>query len=125
MRSPQIILGQQSELVLGNLDARRDWGWAPDYVEAMCLAIRHDPADDYVIATGQSHRIAEFVEAAFAHVGITDWRSYVRVDDEFARPADAPEQVGDPARALAELGWKPTVTFAELVARMVDADLSS
>ena len=118
-----IAEGGSEPLVLGTLDVRRDWGWAADYIDAMCLAIRHEVADDYIIATGKSHTIADFVTAAFAHVGITDWSSYVRIDDEFGRPADPPELVGDASKALAQLGWRPTVEFTELVARMVDADL--
>jgi GDPmannose 4,6-dehydratase len=123
----RIAAGRQDHLSLGTLDVRRDWGWAPDYVDAMCLAIRHTvadeyAADDYIVATGESHTVADFVAAAFAHVGISDWSARVRIDEAFARPADAPELVGDPAKAYRELGWKPTVTFGEMVARMVEAD---
>jgi GDPmannose 4,6-dehydratase len=119
----QIANGELDQLTLGTMDVRRDWGWAPDYIDAMTLAVRHEVADDYVIATGQSHTIADFVGAAFAHVGITDWAPLVRIDDQYGRPNDPPELVGDSAKAFAELGWKPTVMFDELVARMVDADL--
>jgi GDPmannose 4,6-dehydratase len=119
----RIAAGTEDHLSLGALDVRRDWGWAPDYVDAMCLAARHDVADDYIVASGQSHTVADFVTAAFARVGITDWTALVRLDPQFARPGDAPELVGDPAKAREQLGWKPTVTFAELVARMVEADL--
>ncbi len=119
----QIAEGSTEPLVLGTLDVRRDWGWAADYVDAICRAIRHETADDYVIATGQSHTIADFVSAAFAHVGISDWADYVRIDEQFGRPADPPELVGDASKAFAQLGWRPSVGFDEVVARMVDADL--
>lgn len=111
------------QLALGNLEARRDWGWAPDYVEAMVRAARHTVADDFVIATGQAHSVEDFVEAAFARVGIADWRAHVRVDPRFVRPVDAHVQVGDSSKARRALGWAPTVGFAELVGRMVDHDL--
>jgi len=119
----RISQGLQSELVLGNLEARRDWGWAPDYVEAMILAARHEAAQDYVVATGETHSVWEFVEAAFERAGVSDWRAFVRSDPSLSRPSDAPEQVGDAARARSELGWCPTVSFAEVVGRMVDADM--
>ena len=121
----RIAQGLDRELVLGNLDARRDWGWAPDYVDAMVRAVRHDDPQDYVVATGRAHAVRDFVAAAFARVGITDWEPYVRVDAAFVRPSDAALQVGDAARARAVLGWAPTVDFPELVGRMVDADLAS
>ena len=120
----RIALGLQEELVLGNLDVRRDWGWAADYVEAMVLAVRHDRADDYVIATGEAHSVADFVAAAFARVGIERWQPHVRVDPDLTRPADAVLQAGDAGRARGELGWRPRVGFEELVGRMVDADLA-
>lgn len=119
----QIARGEASELVLGNLDVRRDWGWAPDYVDAMVRAVGHEVPQDYVIATGVAHSVREFVAAAFAAVGIDDWDQLVRLDAAFARPADAVEQVGDATRARTQLGWTPTVGFEEVVARMVDADL--
>lgn len=109
-------------LRLGNLDARRDWGWAPDYVDAMVRALRYPMADDYVIATGVTHSVAEFVEAAFTCAGVADWRSHVDVDTSFVRPADAAVQVGDASRARSVLGWAPTVTFEQMVSAMVDAD---
>ena len=120
----RIALGRQDELVLGNLDARRDWGWAPDYVDAMVRAARHEVADDYVVATGEAHTVREFVAAAFARAGVADWQGRVRVDPAFVRPTDAALQVGDAAKARRELGWAPTVGFAELVGRMVDVDLA-
>ncbi|MET3806923.1 GDPmannose 4,6-dehydratase [Nakamurella sp. UYEF19] len=120
-----IARGEADELALGNLDARRDWGWAPDYVDAMVRAARHDVASDYVIATGVSHSVSEFVAAAFTHAGITDWERYVRVDPAFVRPVDAVELTGDSSRARAELGWAPTLAFDEIVAAMVDTDLQA
>lgn len=118
-----IARGEQDELALGNLDARRDWGWAPDYVDAMVRAARHRVSDDYVIATGEAHSVREFVAAAFTAAGIDDWERYVRVDPAFVRPVDAVELTGDATRARTELGWVPTVGFAEVVGRMVRADL--
>jgi GDPmannose 4,6-dehydratase len=119
----RIARGQQSELAMGNLDARRDWGWAPDYVAAMVLAQRDAVARDYVIATGISHSVRDFVAAAFRAVGIEDWEQYVTLDPRFARPSDAPELVGDAGRARQVLGWRPLVEFDELVGRMVQHDL--
>jgi GDPmannose 4,6-dehydratase len=119
----EISLGRAEGLTLGNLDARRDWGWAPDYVDALVRALRTEEPGDFVIATGQAHSVAEFVAAAFAAVGITDFTSLVHTDPAFIRPVDAFELRGDPAKAEAVLGWRPTVDFAELVARMVSADL--
>ena len=110
---------------LGNLAARRDWGWAPDYVDAMVRAARHPVADDFVVATGRTHSVADFVRVAFAHVGIEDWERHVEVDAELARPVDTALQVGDAGKARRELGWAPSVSFEETVARMVDADLAS
>ncbi len=118
-----IARGEQDELALGNLDARRDWGWAPDYVDAMIRAARHRVADDYVIATGVARSVREFVAAAFAAAGLDDWERFVRVDPAFVRPVDAVELTGDPSRARSVLGWSPTVDFADLVRRMVEVDL--
>jgi GDPmannose 4,6-dehydratase len=119
----RIAEGLEQELVLGNLDARRDWGWAPDYVDAMVRAARHSEAADYVVATGEAHSVRDFVAAAFAHAGLEDWESRVRVDQALVRPSDAALQLGNATRARNELGWQPTVKFEELVGRMVDADL--
>jgi GDPmannose 4,6-dehydratase len=119
----RIARGHQDELALGNLDARRDWGWAPDYVRAMVLAARAQEPQTYVIATGVGHSVRDFVGAAFQAAGIPQWERHVTVDPRFARPSDAPEQLGDPALARAELSWAPTVDFDELVARMVRHDL--
>ncbi len=110
---------------LGNLDAQRDWGWAPDYVEAMVRAARHTHGDDFVIASGTPHTVAQFAEAALRRAGVGDtWREHVEVDPAFLRPQDAPLMVGDASKARRELGWAPTVDFAELVGRMVDHDLA-
>ncbi len=119
-----IAQGRQDKLALGNLDARRDWGWAPDYVHAMRLAAEHTEPSDYLIATGEAHSVREFVQAAFAHVRIPDWENHVEVDPRFFRPVDATELRGDASKARRELGWAPTVTFEEIVARMVEVDLT-
>jgi GDPmannose 4,6-dehydratase len=114
-----IVAGREDELVLGDLDVRRDWGYAPDFVEAMWLMLQQDGPDDYVIATGELHSVSELVELAFAHVGL-DWRAHVRVDETLMR-GQSYELVGDAAKARSALGWKPTVTFEQLVALLVDA----
>ncbi len=111
-------------LALGNLDARRDWGWAPDYVDALVRMARHPSAEDFVVASGRTHSVQDFVRVAFAHVGIADWRAHVEVDPRFVRPADASVQVGDAGKARRVLGWQPRVSFEELVGRMVDHDLA-
>jgi GDPmannose 4,6-dehydratase len=120
----RISLGLQDTLELGNLDARRDWGWAPDYVEAMRLAATAESPGDYVVATGVDHSVEDFVAAAFARVGIADWRPFVTVSEELLRTGDAPQQVGDATRAREVLGWVPTVGFDALVDAMVDNDLA-
>jgi GDPmannose 4,6-dehydratase len=114
-----IAAGREQELVLGDLGAQRDWGWAPDYVHAMWLMLQQDTADDYVIATGELHSVRELVELAFAHAGL-DWREHVRVDESLVRAHDA-VIVGDASKARSVLGWEPTVSFEELVVRLVDA----
>lgn len=114
--------GSGEPLVLGNLYARRDWGFAGDHARALTLIAGHDAPSDFVVATGESHTIRDFVIAAFAHIGIDDWQAHVRQSEQFMRPADAADLRGDASRARAELGWEPTVSFAELVAMMVDAD---
>ena len=119
-----IARGEESELVLGNLDARRDWGWAPDYVDAMVRAARADEPDDYVIATGIGHTVRDFVATAFRHAGITDWEALVSTDPAFVRPADATDLTGDATRARTQLGWAPTVDFDGVVGAMVAADLA-
>ncbi|MBA3892541.1 MAG: GDP-mannose 4,6-dehydratase [Gemmatimonadales bacterium] len=118
----RIQLGLASELRLGNLDARRDWGFAGDYVEAMWLMLQQPRAHDYVIGTAETHSVRELVELAFGHVGL-DYRKYVVSDPRFHRPAEVDLLLADPSKARKELGWAPKVTFAQLVAMMVDADL--
>ncbi|RBY80135.1 GDP-mannose 4,6 dehydratase [Blastococcus sp. TF02-09] len=120
----RIARGLQDGLAMGNLDARRDWGWAPDYVQAMVLAARADQGRDYVIATGVSHSVRDFVATAFGAAGIEDWEPLVSLDARFARPNDAPQLVGDATRAREVLGWEPQVRFEEVVARMVQHDLA-
>jgi GDPmannose 4,6-dehydratase len=119
-----IAAGRQSVLYLGNLDSQRDWGYAPDYVRAMWLMLQDPEPDDYVIATGETHSVREFVELAFRHVGL-DWERYVRVDPAYFRPTEVEVLNGDPAKATRQLGWRPTVRFEELVRIMVDADLAA
>jgi GDPmannose 4,6-dehydratase len=114
-----IAAGRERELVLGDLEARRDWGYAPDFVEAMWLMLQQDVPDDYVIATGETHSVAELVELAFAHAGL-DWRAHVRVDESLMRGQHY-QLAGDATKARTQLGWKPTVTFEQLVALLVDA----
>ena len=118
----RIKAGVQDDLWLGNLDSQRDWGWAPDYVRAMWLMLQQDEPDDYVIATGEMHTVREFCELAFSHVGLP-WQDHVKFDPRYERPAEVDALLGDAAKARAELGWKPTVTFAELVALMVESDI--
>jgi GDPmannose 4,6-dehydratase len=118
----RIKLGFADELRLGNLDAKRDWGFAGDYVEAMCLMLQADEPDDYVIATGEEHSVQECAEIAFAHAGL-DWNQYVKTDPEFLRPAEVDHLVGNATKARKQLGWQPRVSFKELVEMMVDADL--
>ena len=119
-----IARGRAERLFLGNLDARRDWGWAPDYVEAMVRAARAANADDYVVATGEGHSVRDFAAAAFARARIADWEPLLISDPARLRPADAADLTGDASKARRELGWAPTVTFEEVVGRMVDADLA-
>jgi GDPmannose 4,6-dehydratase len=121
----RISLGLQEDLALGNLDAVRDWGFAGDYVEAMWLMLQQPIGDDYVVATGQTHSIRDFLDLAFAHVGIDDWTAYVRQDKRFMRPADVDALVGDASKARDVLGWRPRVSFPELVEMMVEADLDA
>ena len=119
----RIKLGLQDELVMGNLDAKRDWGYAGDYVKAMWLILQQDEPDDYVIATGETHTIEELVERAFAEVGIDDWKRYVRQDPKFFRPAEVDLLIGDSTKARTKLGWQPEVDFPSLVKMMVAHDL--
>lgn len=120
----RIKLGLQDEIVLGNLDAKRDWGFAGDYVEAMWLMLQQPKADDYVISTGETHSIEELLVVAFEAAGLDDWRSYVRQDPKFMRPAEVDLLIGDSSKAHSVLGWKPKVSFTELVTMMVENDLS-
>lgn len=120
----RIKLGLQDELVMGNLDAKRDWGYAGDYVKAMWLMLQQEEPDDYVIATGETHTIEELVERAFAEVGIDDWQKYVRQDPKFFRPAEVDLLIGDATKARTKLGWKPEVDFPSLVKMMVKNDLA-
>ena len=117
----QIKRGLATELRLGNLEAKRDWGFAGDYVEAMWLMLQQDKPDDYVIATGETHSVREFCELAFSHAGL-DYEQYVVVDQEFLRPAEVDLLVGDSSKARSKLGWRPKVNFEDLVLMMVDAD---
>jgi GDPmannose 4,6-dehydratase len=120
----RIKLGKQKELLLGNLDAERDWGYAGDYVRAMHMMLNHSEADDYVIGSGECHRISEFAELAFKQLGL-DWRDYVRSDPKFIRPAEVDHLCADSTKAHTRLGWKPTVSFEGLVRMMVEADLNA
>lgn len=120
----RIKLGLQDELVLGNLDFKRDWGYAGDYVKAMWLMLQQDAPDDYVVATGETHTGHELVEVAFAEAGISDWERYVRQDQKFFRPAEVDLLIGDPTKARTKLGWKPEVDFPTLVKMMVAHDLA-
>jgi GDPmannose 4,6-dehydratase len=120
-----IKLGLQDEIVMGNLDARRDWGFAGDYVNAMWLMLQQDEADDYVISTGETHSIEELLTVAFGHVGIDDWKQYVRQDPRFMRPAEVDLLIGDATKARTKLGWQPEVGFEELVRMMVDSDMAA
>lgn len=119
----RISLGMQEVLELGDMEVLRDWGWAPDYVDAMVRATRHPTPDDYLIATGEQHSVEEFVVAAFAAAGILDWRTRVRTNAEFVRPVEINRMLGNASKARSVLGWRPSVDFVDLVSRMVEADL--
>ena len=118
-----IRLGLEEELRLGNLDAERDWGYAKDYVEAMWLMLQHEHADDFVIATGKAHSVRECCQVAFDHAGLADWERYVTIDQDFVRPAEVDQLIGNPAKAKAQLGWEPQTSFEELILLMTRADL--
>src|SRR5664280_783520 len=120
----RIAAGLQDHITLGNLDAKRDWGFAGDYVDAMWRMVQAPEGDDYVVATGETHSIREFLDIAFARVGIDDWSKVVYVDPRFFRPAEVDLLIGDPTKARTKLGWQPTVSFNELVTMMVDSDLA-
>jgi len=119
----RIHLGLQDKIILGNLDAKRDWGYSPDYCEAMWLMLQQDTPDDYVIATGETHSIREFLDNAFKHIGITDWEKYVGQNPRFMRPAEVDVLRGDSTKAQTELGWKPKTSFRQLVYKMVGNDI--
>jgi GDPmannose 4,6-dehydratase len=120
----RIHLGIQDELVLGNLEAKRDWGFAGDYVDAMWRMLQQDHADDYVVATGETHSIRDLLDVAFEVIGVSDWSGYVRQDPRFMRPADVDVLIGDATKARTVLGWQPRVSFPELVRMMVEHDIA-
>jgi GDPmannose 4,6-dehydratase len=120
----RIKQGKQEKLFLGNLDAKRDWGYAPDYVEAMWMMLQQEHPDDYVIATGENHSVREFLDVAFRHLDL-DWKKYVEIDPRYYRPTEVDSLVGDASKATSILGWKPRVHFKELVRIMVEADFDA
>jgi GDPmannose 4,6-dehydratase len=122
LAAARIKRGLQKEVVMGNLEAKRDWGYAPDYVEAMWRMLQQDEPDDYVVATGQTWKVEEFADLAFRHVGL-NWRDHIRFDAAYTRPSEVDLLIGDPSKAKAQLGWEPRVTMPELPALMVEADL--
>lgn len=119
----RIKMGLQDKLALGNLDAQRDWGFAGDYVEAMWRILQQEQPEDFVIATGETHSVRDFVRIAFAYVGMSDWEDYVEIDPQLFRPAEVDQLIGDATKARKQLGWYPKVTFEQLVAMMVESDL--
>ena len=118
----ELLAGKRDKIYLGNLNARRDWGYAPEYIEAMWLMLQQDKPDDYVIATGETHSVREFLEEAFRLAGIKDWKKYIECDKRYLRPTDVEYQVGDISKARKKLGWKPKTSFKELVRIMLEAD---
>ncbi|MCU1557255.1 MAG: GDP-mannose 4,6-dehydratase [Microbacteriaceae bacterium] len=120
----RISLGLQDDIVMGNLDSKRDWGFAGDYVEAMWLMLQQDEADDYVVSTGETHSIHDLLDVAFTEVGISDWRHLIKQDPRFLRPAEVDLLIGDSAKAKAKLGWEPKVGFQELISMMVKSDVA-
>jgi GDPmannose 4,6-dehydratase len=120
----RIVKGKQKEIYLGNLDSKRDWGYAKDYVRAMWLMLQHSEADDYVVATNETHSIREFLDIAFNHVNL-DWQNYVKFDERYLRPAEVDILIGDATKAKEKLGWEPSITFEGLVKLMVDSDLKA
>ena len=119
----KIHLGLKDHITLGNLDAKRDWGYAPDFVEAMWMMLQQDEPDDYVIATGKDYTIREFLNYAFQHIGITDWSKYIKYDERYMRPAEVAVLCGDCTKAKDKLGWKPKTSFTEMVSKMVTNDI--
>jgi GDPmannose 4,6-dehydratase len=124
MAAAKIKLGLQDKLFLGNLDAKRDWGFAGDYVEAMWLMLQQDTPKDYVIATGEKHSIRDFLDAAFKCIDVTDWSSYIKQDERYMRPAEVDHLIGDASQAKEDLGWEPKTNFNELVKKMVEHDIN-
>lgn len=120
----RILAGQQKKLYMGNLDSKRDWGYAKDYVKAMWLMLQQDEPDDYVVATGETYSVREFLDIAFGYVNL-DWHQYVEFDERYLRPAEVELLIGDPTKAKQKLGWQPSVSFEELVKLMVDADMQA
>ena len=120
----RIVAGQQQKLYMGNLDAKRDWGYAKDYVQAMWLMLQQEQPDDYVVATGETHEVREFLELAFGYVNL-NWQDYVEFDERYLRPAEVDLLIGDPTKAKEKLGWQPSVSFEQLVHLMVEADLKA
>ncbi|BAU41726.1 GDP-mannose 4,6-dehydratase [Leptolyngbya sp. O-77] len=120
----RIVAGQQQKLYMGNLDAKRDWGYAKDYVQAMWLMLQQEQPDDYVVATGETHEVREFLELAFGYVNL-NWQDYVEFDERYLRPAEVDLLIGDPSKAKTQLGWQPSVSFEQLVYLMVEADLKA
>jgi GDPmannose 4,6-dehydratase len=120
----RIVAGQQDKIYMGNLDAKRDWGYAKDYVNAMWLMLQQDEPDDYVVATGETYSVREFLDIAFGRVNL-NWQDYVAFDERYLRPAEVELLIGDPTKAKTKLGWEPSVTFTELVHLMVEADLQA
>jgi GDPmannose 4,6-dehydratase len=120
----RIVAGQQKKLFMGNLDSKRDWGYAKDYVRAMWLMLQQETPDDYVVATGETYSVREFLDLAFGYVNL-DWQDYVEFDERYLRPAEVELLIGDPAKAKEKLGWEPSVTFEQLVQIMVEADLKA
>ena len=121
----RIHLGLKDHITLGNLDSKRDWGYAPDYVEAMWMMLQEETPDDFVIATNETHSIRDFLDVAFNHAGITDWKDFVKQDPKFMRPAEVAVLRGDYSKAEKVLGWKPKTTFEVLVKKMVDSDIKN
>ncbi|MCI0342215.1 MAG: GDP-mannose 4,6-dehydratase [Planctomycetales bacterium] len=119
----RIKLGMEKQLRMGNLESRRDWGWAPDYVQAMWLMLQQAQPDDYVVGSGEEHSVRELVEVAFGHAGL-DWKAHIVTDPAFLRPAEVEHLLADPRKARAKLGWAPSLTFPEMIRRMVDSDLA-
>ena len=120
----RIVAGQQKKLYLGNLDSKRDWGYAKDYVRAMWLMLQQEKPDDFVVATGETHSIREFLEVAFSYANL-NWQDYVAFDERYLRPAEVDLLIGDPTKAKTVLGWEPEITFEGLVKLMVDSDLEA